>query len=288
VEGSRWQSSSWRARRRHRSCCSWPGAAGSFAAFSFVFTSPIIAAVILIEATGLGRATLPVILLPGLVGAAIGTMVSIGFGSFTGLSTSAYALGALPLPEFHNPTAGNFAWTVALAAAIAGVAHLIRTGGMWTQRLAKPRPFMLLPLAGLIVSGLAIAFAQASGKGFDEVLFSGQDALSGLVSGAGTWSLSALALLIVFKCLGYSISLGSFRGGPTFPAIFLGAAGGIMASHLAGFPITAAVAVGMGAGTVAILRLPLSAIVIASVLTSKSGLGGPSPSRSSGSWCHTS
>jgi len=130
---------------------------------------------------------------------------------------------------------------------------------------------VLLPVCGLIVSGLAIAFSQATDKGTSEVLFSGQDALPGLVSGAGTWSLSALALLIVFKGLGYSISLGGFRGGPTFPAIFLGAAGGIMASHLPGFPITAAVAVGIGAGTVAILRLPLSAIVIASLLTAKAG-----------------
>jgi hypothetical protein len=123
------------------------------------------------------------------------------------------------------------------------------------------------------VAGLAIAFAQATGKGFNEVLFSGQSALPGLVSGAGKWSLSALALLILLKGIGYSISLGSFRGGPTFPAIFLGAAGGIMCSHLPGFPITAAVAVGMGTGIVAILRLPLSAIVIAGVLTSKAGPG---------------
>jgi H+/Cl- antiporter ClcA len=82
-----------------------------------------------------------------------------------------------------------------------------------------------------------------------------------------------VALLILFKGVGYSISLGSFRGGPTFPAIFLGAAGGLMASHLPGFPVTAAVAVGIGAGTVAILRLPLSAVVIATVLTAKSGTG---------------
>lgn len=85
--------------------------------------------------------------------------------------------------------------------------------------------------------------------------------------------MSALALLIAFKGVAYSISLGSFRGGPTFPAIFLGAAGGIMASHLPGFPITAAVAVGIGAGTVAILRLPLSAVVIATLLTARSGAG---------------
>ncbi len=249
------------------------GAAGSFAALSFVFSSPIIAAVILIEATGLGRSRLPVVLLPGLLGAGIGALISLGMGSFTGLSSSAYALGPLTLPEFHHPTAANFGWTIALGLAVAVVAHVIRTGGLQTHRLVKPRLLVLLPLSGLAVGGLAIAFSQITGKPFNEVLFSGQDALPGLVSGAGTWSEAALAWLIVFKGLGYAISLGSFRGGPTFPAIFLGAAGGIMASHLPGFPLTAAVAVGIGAGTVAILRLPLSAVVIATLLTAKTGLG---------------
>ncbi|HZU59874.1 MAG TPA: chloride channel protein [Solirubrobacteraceae bacterium] len=249
------------------------GAAGSFAALAFLFSSPIIAAVIVIEVSGLGRARLPVILLPGLTGAAIGSLVSIGMGSFTGLSDSAYALGPLPLPAFHRPTIGSFGWSIALALAVAVIAHLIRSGGLGTHRLVSRRPFLLLPLAGLIVSGVAIAFAQSSGRSVNEVLFDGQSALPGLVSGAGKWSLSALALLIVFKSIGYTISLGSFRGGPTFPAIFLGAAGGIMASHLAGFPLSAAVAVGMGTGTVAILQLPLSAIVIAALLTSKAGSG---------------
>jgi H+/Cl- antiporter ClcA len=248
-------------------------ATGSFAAVSFVFGSPIIAAVLLIEATGLGGSKLPIVLIPGLIGAGIGSLVSVGMGSFTGLSSSAYALGPLTLPVYHHPTAAAFAWTIPLALLVAVVAYLIRTGGLATNRIIKSRQFLLLPVCGLIVAGLAIAFAQSTGKGFEEVLFSGQDALPGLVSGAGTWSLSALALLIIFKGLSYSISLGSFRGGPTFPAIFLGAAGGIMCSHLPGFPITAAVAVGMGAGIVAILRLPLSAVVIVSVLTSKAGAG---------------
>ncbi len=249
------------------------GAAGSFAALSFVFSSPIIAAIILIEATGLGKSRLPIILIPGLVGAGIGSLVSVGMGSFTGLSSSAYALAPLSLPAFPHPTAGNFGWTIALALVIAIVAHLIRTGGLLTHRLVKPRPLLLLPVCGLAVSGLAIAFSQVSGKGVNEVLFSGQDALPGLVSASGKWSLSAIALLIVFKGLGYSLSLGAFRGGPTFPAIFLGAAGGIMASHLPGFPLAAAVAVGIGAGTVAILRLPLSAVVVATLLTGNAGAG---------------
>ncbi len=55
--------------------------------------------------------------------------------------------------------------------------------------------------------------------------------------------------------------------------MFLGAAAGIMASHLPDFPMTAAVAVGIGVAVVSILRLPLSAIVIASLLTAKAGAG---------------
>ena len=77
----------------------------------------------------------------------------------------------------------------------------------------------------------------------------------------------------MIKGIAYSLSLGSFRGGPTFPAIFLGAAAGVAASHLPGFALEPAVGVGIGAGTVAVLRLPLSAVVLATLLTVKSGTG---------------
>jgi hypothetical protein len=77
----------------------------------------------------------------------------------------------------------------------------------------------------------------------------------------------------VFKGLGYGLSLGSFRGGPTFPAVFLGAAGGLLASHLPGFPLTPAVAVGMGAAVASVLRLPISAIALATLLTVQGGTG---------------
>ena len=81
------------------------------------------------------------------------------------------------------------------------------------------------------------------------------------------------ALWLALLALAYSLSLGSFRGGPVFPAMFLGAAAGLMAAHLPGFAITPAVAVGLGAAVVSVLRLPLSALVLAVVLTSKAGLG---------------
>jgi H+/Cl- antiporter ClcA len=248
-------------------------AAGSFSALAFIFDSPLIAAVILIEATAIGGPRLPLILVPGLLAAGIGSLVAIGMGSFTGLSTSAFALGALDLPKFGHPTIAEFGWTIALAAVIAVGARIVMVGGLGTYRVVSRRLLLWLPVVGLIVAGLAIAFHGATGKSVDQVLFSGQDALPGLVSQAATWSTSALLLLIAFKGLAWSVSLGSFRGGPTFPALFLGAAAAVAASRLPGFSLTPAVAVGLGAGTTAVLRLPLSGAFIATLLTAKSGTG---------------
>jgi hypothetical protein len=247
-------------------------AAGSFAAISFIFDSPLIAAVILIEAAGLGGPRLRVVVVPGLFAAGIGSLVSIGIGSFTGLSTSAYALGALPLTKAPPLHIAEFGWTILLAIAVAVVTSFVMRGGLATYRLVSRRHMLvLLPAIALIIGGLAIAFSQITGKGVNQVLFDGQDQLPGLVSQAGTWSIAALVWLLLFKGVAYSLSLGAYRGGPTFPAMFLGAAGGILASHLPGLPIQAGIAVGMAAAVVAVLRLPLSAVVIATLLTIHAG-----------------
>ncbi len=248
-------------------------AAGSIAAMSLLFGSPIIAAVILIEALGLDREKLPLILLPGLLAAGIGSLISIGMGSLTGLSTSAYALGSLPLPTLSQPAVADFAWTFPLAIGIAVLVFAVMRLGLLTFDFARRNLLLVLPAVGVVVALLAIAFHAASGRAIEEVLFSGQDQLPGLITEAGTWSISALLLLLAFKGIAWGVSLGSFRGGPTFPALFIGAAAGILASHLPGFDLTGAVGVGMGAGAVSVLRLPLSCVVLASLLVSKSGEG---------------
>jgi len=249
-------------------------AAGTFAAVSFLFVSPVIAAVLMVEVTGLGGARLRLVLLPGLLASGVGSLVSIGMGSWTGLSTSAYALGSVEgLAKFPRPDIADFGWTIALALAVALGSVLIFRIGRRTVGVVAARRFLLLPAAGLIVAGLAIAFHQITGKPFQEVLFDGESSLPGIIGKAGTWSIGALALLVVFKGLAYSISLGSFRGGPTFPALFLGAVAGLMAGQLPGFSITPAVAVGMAAAIATVLGLPLTAIIIAALLTEGSGAG---------------
>ncbi len=69
------------------------------------------------------------------------------------------------------------------------------------------------------------------------------------------------------------MSLASFRGGPVFPAMLLGSAAGVLASHLPGIGLTPAVAVGLGAAAAATLRLPLAAVLLAVLLTASAGAG---------------
>jgi H+/Cl- antiporter ClcA len=237
-----------------------------------LFGSPIIAAVLLVEVAGLSSGRLPLLLIPGLMASGIGMLVSIGLGDWTGVNTSDISLELLPVDNFARPDAVDFLWTLPFAAAIAVVTVLIFKLARAAYRVVDSR-LALLPVAGLLVAGLAIAFSEATDKGVDQVLFSGQDSLGPLVEHAGSWSLSALSALIAFKGLAYAVSLAGFRGGPIFPALFLGAAAGVMAAQLPGMDLTPAVAVGIGACAVTVLRLPLSAVVLATLLTSAGGIG---------------
>ena len=246
-------------------------AAGSFASLAMVFGSPVISAVILIEAAGLGGATLPLILLPGLLAAGIGSLVYLGMGYLTGLSTSAYALNPLELPAMGQLTGVHFLWTLAVAALAAVVTFAIVQLARRVATRVQPRPFLLVPLAGLLVAGLAITYAQVGDQTPYAVLFSGSRALDPVIQQAGTLSIGTLALLLACKGLAWGVSMGSFRGGPVFPAIFVGTVGGLLASHLPGFPEGAAVATVMAATVAAVLRLPLASVVIALTLTSSAG-----------------
>ena len=115
------------------------------------------------------------------------------------------------------------------------------------RRVVAPRPFVLTIAAGLVVAGLAIAFHHCDRAIGRTRCCSPARRRSGRSSRTRRPSaLSTLWLLLLFKGLAWSVSLGSFRGGPTFPALFLGAAAGLIAAHLPGFAETQAVAVLIG------------------------------------------
>ena len=79
-------------------------------------------------------------------------------------------------------------------------------------------------------------------------------------------------LVTMCKSVAYALSLSSFRGGPVFPAMFIGAAGGVAASHLPGLDIVPAVAMGIGAMSTVMLSLPLTSTMLATLLLGADGL----------------
>ena len=245
-------------------------AAGSFAAISTILGSPLTGAFLLMEASGLGGPTMQLVLVPGLLAAGIGSLIFVGLNAWTGLGT--FSLAIPGLPHVGAPTGAEFLWALAIGLIAVPVGSGIRWLALFLRPHVERRILLLTPVVGLAVAGLAIAFAEATGKGSSEVLFSGQSALGPFITNSASYTVGALLLLIVCKGLAYGVSLSSFRGGPTFPALFIGAAGGVALSHLPGLSLVNGVAMGIGAMSVVMLRLPLTSVLLASLLLSSDGL----------------
>ena len=241
--------------------------AGAFAAIAALFGGPLVAALLIFEvaaaggqipASAMGRA-----LLPGFVAAGTGALVFTGIGDWQGLHTAELSLTAIPAYDSVRLT--DLVWCLGLAAVVAAVVVLARHLAHGVAARSAPRPEAALVVAGLLVGLLAVAFRAGTDRPVDLVLFSGQAELPEVVAEG---SAGVLLLLVLAKGLAYALSLGAgFRGGPVFPAITLGAALGVAAAEvLPGLATTPALAAGIAAGTAAVLRVPFTAVLLATLL----------------------
>lgn len=129
-------------------------------------------------------------------------------------------------------------------------------------------PWLLL--GGGLAIGLIAQIADWLGANSQDVLFSGQASVPALAAEGST---GIVLVLLVAKALGYAVSLGcGFRGGPVFPAIFLGIAIATFPVDWFGVSPTLAVAVGAAAGMASATRLLLTPIVFAALLVGRGGL----------------
>ena len=244
-------------------------ATGSFAAISTLLGSPLAGAFLLLEASAVGGALATVVLLPGLLSAGIGALVFTGLDSLTGYGT--FSLAVPNLPTAGAPTVGEFGWALVVGLLAGPLSAGLRRLAVAVRDRTVIHPVPATVLLGLVTAALAVGYVEATGHADSDVLFSGQSALPGLLTHAGSYSVGALLLLLLCKGLAYSAALAGFRGGPTFPAMFLGAAGGIALSHLPGLGLVPAAAMGIGAMTAAMLRLPLSAVLLTTLFLGSDG-----------------
>ena len=246
------------------------GSTGSFAAISTLLGSPLPGAFLLMEAAGLGGPMLGLVLVPGLLAAGLGTLIFIGLDSLTGLGPVSLAIP--DLPPVARPYLSEFVWALLIGLLAAAFGSAIRRVGLRLKPVAERRILVVAPCAGLGIGGLATIYATATGHSWSDVLFSGQNQLPPLVSTAAGYSMGALLLLLACKGVAYGLALAAFRGGPVFPAMFLGAAGGMALSHLPGLRLVPALGMGIGAMCVVMLRLPLTSVLLATILLAPDSL----------------
>jgi H+/Cl- antiporter ClcA len=216
----------------------------------------------------MGARLIPV-LLPGFVAAAIGYVLFVGLGDWGGIAQP--GLTEPGLPSYNGTSVRDELIGIAV-----GILSALAIGAVkkLAARLAEAGPPRLgmgpLLLAGGLATGLLAQIAQWLGANSQDVLFSGQSSVPALVA---TGTTGIVLVLLVAKAIGYGIALGSgFRGGPVFPAIFIGIG-------VATLPVvwwhaspTLAVAVGTAAGMTATTRLILTPIVFSALLVGRHGL----------------
>ena len=241
--------------------------AGSFSAVSALFGGPLVAGLLMLEAgISLGAALIPA-LVPGLVAAAVGYVLFIGLGSWGGINEAGLLVPELPAYDGTSVVDLLLAVVVGVLAAIL-MSQVRRIALLVHQATSKPGRMLVALLAGGLLVGLIAEGANLLGADSQAVLFSGQSGIPDVIDeGVGI-----LLLLMVAKGLGYAICLGcGFRGGPVFPAIFLGVTIASFCVALFDASVTWAVAVGAAAGMTAGTGLLFSSLAISLLLVGLDG-----------------
>ncbi|MET9723512.1 ion channel protein [Streptomyces zaomyceticus] len=193
----------------------------SAATIGALFGTPVAAALVLSEAlTGMpGRGSLWDRLFSPLVAAGAGAMTT------QLLAEPTFDMG---LPPLTNPGWGDLlaALVIASAAALFALVACYAFPFMHAAFQRLRHPMLILPLGGLVLGLLGALGGQLT-------LFKGLDEVKELTASIGTWSSGELAKLAVIKLVALLVAAScGFRGGRIFPAVFVGAAFGLLAQAL--------------------------------------------------------
>ena len=154
-----------------------------------------------------------------------------------------------------TPTAievDQLGWAILVALIATLAVTIARFAAALIARASQAGPHLpILVGAALIIAATALLMQAWTGQSITYVTTSGEDLITDLPT---LTSASTVATIIALKTIAYAVSLGAgFRGGPFFPAMFVGAASGLLiALVLDGGPsVPAAIVVGVIAAVIA-------------------------------------
>lgn len=146
----------------------------------------------------------------------------------------------------------QLAWAIVVAVIATVAIALARLIAALLARAAGLAPHLpILIGSALVIAVAAIVMHYATGEPVLFVVTSGEELITELPT---LTSVSTVVAIIIFKTIAYAVSLGSgFRGGPFFPAMFIGAAAGLLIALALpdGPSVQAAIVVGVVASVIA-------------------------------------
>ena len=154
-----------------------------------------------------------------------------------------------------TPTAievDQLAWAIPVAIVSTVAVTFARIVAALLARATSAGPHLpILIVASLVIAATALLMQAWTGEGVIYIATSGEELITELPT---LTSASTVAAIILLKTIAYAVSLGSgFRGGPFFPAMFIGASSGLLFALVIpdGPSVPAAMVVGVIASLVA-------------------------------------
>lgn len=240
---------------------------GGAAAIGAVFGNPFITGFMILEFVALGAAP-AALLLPVFTALASSYIVSIGIWQIPGLGV--HSLSVPGMPAYASIQAGDLLAGILIAFIAAVVAVLTRAGGLGVDRIAKKRPNVMLFGAAVITTIVLFVGESAFQLNPNQILFSGNGGMPELIAQT---SVAAVIFILIGKGIAFAAALGGgFRGGPIFPATFLGVAVGVLGSLvLPDASVSALTAAGIAASAAAFTKLPATSALLGALLIAGTG-----------------
>lgn len=192
----------------------------------------------------------------GVLGAVIGLVVNMGAGGTVNIVDVPIELAWM-----------DFVWAIPVGIVASLIIVALRLPAYYLRNWGDARPphvyrgtiiGILIALAAII----GIAIAQCDPR---LILGSGEGYISEVLQ---ITSISTLITIIIFKAIAYALCLGGgLRGGPIFPAMFIGGAiGAVFIQMGAGAEVTTLAASGVLAATCTGLKLNFKAMLIVAIV----------------------
>jgi H+/Cl- antiporter ClcA len=239
------------------------------AAIGAIFGNPFVAAFMILEFAAMG-AMPAAALLPVMVSLGAGYVTLVGWGTWTGFGV--HALSVPGLPSYDTIRPGDLLGAVFAGIIVAVLAALARELGERVQAVGNQRATLTVVGAALVTAIVATVAAVGFDVPYEQILFSGQSGMPGIIAET---SVTVVLVVVIGKLIVYGVALGGgFRGGPIFPATFIGVAFGVLVSLvIPSLSVSAMAAVGISAAATVMTRLPFTSGLLGMLLVGGAGAG---------------